>query len=173
MLMPMPANFNLQGRVAIVTGGARGIGAAITAALARCGAVVAVWDRDPPPGDPNGLKVDVTRPESIVAALTTTQERHGRIDILVNNVGFAGMTVPIIEYPLDEWRRILEVNLTATFLVCQAVAPALVANGWGRIVNVASLAGKEGTPNASAYSAAKGGMLAFTKSLGKELAKTG
>jgi 3-oxoacyl-[acyl-carrier protein] reductase len=169
----MPAKYELESRVAIVTGGTRGIGAAITGALARCGAIVAVWDRDPEPGDPNSLAVDVTRPESIADALKETQRRHGRIDILVNNVGYAGKTAPVTEYPVDEWRRILEVNLTATFLVCQAVVPALVANGWGRIVNVASLAGKEGTPNASAYSASKAGALALTKSLGKELAQTG
>ncbi|HWX48182.1 MAG TPA: SDR family NAD(P)-dependent oxidoreductase [Roseomonas sp.] len=169
--MPALAHFDLADRVAIVTGGARGIGAAISAALARCGATVVVWDRDPSP-DSDGLAVDVTDGGSIAQALEETQRRHGHVDILVNNAGYAGLTAPLIEYPAAEWRRILDVNLTGTFLVCQAVVPALVRNGWGRVVNVASLAGKEGTSNASAYSAAKAGVLALTKSLGKELAQT-
>jgi len=169
--MPALAHFDLADRVAIVTGGARGIGAAISAALARCGATVVVWDRDPGP-DSDGLAVDVTDGGSIAQALEETQRRHGHVDILVNNAGYAGLTAPLTEYPAAEWRRILDVNLTGTFLVCQAVVPALVRNGWGRVVNVASLAGKEGTSNASAYSAAKAGVLALTKSLGKELAQT-
>lgn len=162
----------LSGRVAVVTGGARGIGAAIAASLHRAGAAVTVWDRDPLPGT-DGLAVDVTDPARVDRALEATLARHGRLDILVNNAGYAGLTRPVVNYPLDEWERILTVNLTGTFLVCRAVVPALLANGWGRIVNVASLAGKEGTPNASAYSAAKAGVLALTKSLGKELAGTG
>ncbi|MGD9741032.1 MAG: SDR family NAD(P)-dependent oxidoreductase [Dongiaceae bacterium] len=171
--MATSAHFDLGGRVALVTGGARGIGAAIAAALKRCGASVVIWDRDPQAHDADCLAVDITNPESILAALKETQRRHGRTDILVNNAGYAGLTAPLIEYPAGEWRRILEVNLTGTFLACQIVAPALIANGWGRIVNIASLAGKEGTPNAGAYSAAKAGVLALTKSFGKELARTG
>ncbi|MFG1400221.1 MULTISPECIES: SDR family NAD(P)-dependent oxidoreductase [Roseixanthobacter] len=171
--MAESARFDLAGRVAVVTGGARGIGAAIAKALGRCGAVPVIWDRDPLADGGNGIAVDVTNADSVSSALTSTLRQHGRVDILVNNAGYAGLTTPVLQYPLDEWRRILDVNLTGTFLVSQTVAPILVERGWGRIVNLASLAGKEGTPNASAYSAAKAGVLALTKSLGKELARTG
>ncbi len=165
---------SLAGRVAIVTGGSRGIGRAIALALGGAGAAVVVWDRDPPAGDGGDAWAgdDPDRPARAGAGAGVLG-RQGRHDIRVNNAGYAGATVPVVDYPEDEWRRILEVNLTGTFLACKAAAPALVANGWGRIVNVASLAGKEGTPNASAYSAAKAGVLALTKSLGKELATTG
>lgn len=165
---------DLEDRVAVVTGGAGGIGQAIVAALRRAGATVVVWDRNLPTGDADdGIAVDVTDRAALDRAVAVVRGRHGRLDILVNNAGHAGPTVPLVDYPEDEWRRILEVNLTGTFLACKAAVPALVANGWGRIVNVASLAGKEGTPNASAYSASKAGVLALTKSLGKELATTG
>lgn len=163
---------SLAGRVAIVTGGSRGIGRAIALALGGAGAEVVVWDRDPL-NEADAIAVDVTDRAALDGAVTAVLKRHGRLDILVNNAGYAGSTVPVVDYPEDEWRRILEVNLTGTFLACKAAVPALVTNGWGRIVNVASLAGKEGTPNASAYSAAKAGVLALTKSLGKELATTG
>ncbi|WP_222183786.1 SDR family NAD(P)-dependent oxidoreductase [Geminicoccus harenae] len=168
------AGYDLTGLVAVVTGGSRGIGQAITHGLRAAGARVLVWDRDPPDAaDGDTLAVDVTDPSSIEQALAATLQRCGRLDILVNNAGYAGPTVPVEEYPQDAWRRIVDINLTGTFLVCQAAVPALRANGWGRIVNIASLAGKEGTPNASAYSAAKAGVLALTKSLGKELAGSG
>ncbi|MCB1991899.1 MAG: SDR family NAD(P)-dependent oxidoreductase, partial [Geminicoccaceae bacterium] len=164
----MHTGHNLADRVAVVTGGSRGIGRAIVAALRRAGAIAVVWDRDLPAADAtDGIAVDVTDRLALEGAVATVRERHGRIDILVNNAGYAGSTVPVVDYPEDEWRRILEVNLTGTFLVCRTVVPTLVANGWGRIVNVASLAGKEGTPNASAYSASKAGVMALTKSLGK------
>ncbi|WP_089025484.1 SDR family NAD(P)-dependent oxidoreductase [Bradyrhizobium mercantei] len=169
--MMSASHFPLNGRVAIVTGGSRGIGLAISDALKRCDVRVVNWDRDPL--DDATIAVDITDQASIAAALAITLDRHRRLDILVNNAGYAGLTLPTVDYPIEEWRRILEVNLTGTFLVCQAVAPALVANGWGRIVNIASLAGKEGTPNAAAYSSSKAGVLALTKSLGKELATTG
>ena len=165
---------DLEDRVAVVTGGAGGIGQAIVTALRRAGAVVVIWDRDLPMADADdGIAVDVTDRDALERAVAAVRGRHGRLDILVNNAGHAGPTVPLVDYPEDAWRRILEVNLTGTFLACKAAVPALVANGWGRIVNVASLAGKEGTPNASAYSASKAGVLALTKSLGKELATTG
>lgn len=158
----------------MVTGGVRGIGAAIVAALRAAGAEVAVWDSAPDAaGDGPVTAVDITDRAGLAQATTALLERHGRLDILVNNAGYAGLTLPTLDYPEPEWRRIVDVNLTGTFLACQAVVPALVANGWGRVVNVASLAGKEGTPNAAAYSAAKAGVLALTKSLGKELAGTG
>ena len=167
-------HLDLGGRVAVVTGGSRGIGAAIVATLRAAGAEVAVWDNAPnPSGDVPAAVVDITDRAALDRATAALLERHGRLDILVNNAGYAGLTAPTLDYPEAEWRRIVEVNLTGTFLACQAVVPVLVANGWGRVVNVASLAGKEGTPNAAAYSAAKAGVLALTKSLGKELAKTG
>jgi 3-oxoacyl-[acyl-carrier protein] reductase len=170
----MSTGHNLAERVAVVTGGSRGIGRAIVVALRRAGATVVIWDRDLPPADAgDGIAVDITNRVALQGAVATVRERHGRLDILVNNAGYAGSTVPVVDYPEDEWRRILEVNLTGTFLACKVAVPALVANGWGRIVNVASLAGKEGTPNASAYSASKAGVMALTKSLGKELATTG
>jgi 3-oxoacyl-[acyl-carrier protein] reductase len=172
--MKAPNVLDLDGRVAVVTGGSRGIGAAIVAALRGAGAVVTVWDRAPEPDrvEP-AIAVDVTDAAGLGRATREVLERHGRLEILVNNAGLAGRTAPTLGYPEDDWRRIVDVNLTGTFLACQAVVPALVARGWGRVVNVASLAGKEGTPNAAAYSAAKAGVLALTKSLGKELAGTG
>ncbi|WP_051328648.1 SDR family NAD(P)-dependent oxidoreductase [Geminicoccus roseus] len=168
------ASYDLSGRVAVVTGGSRGIGAAIAAALRTAGAVVTVWDRDPLPEQADhAIAVDVTDRASLDAAMQATLGRHGRLDILVNNAGFAGPAMPLVDYPHEQWRRIVDVNLIGTYLACQVAVPALVANGWGRVVNIASLAGKEGTPNASAYSAAKAGVLALTKSLGKELAGSG
>jgi 2-dehydro-3-deoxy-L-rhamnonate dehydrogenase (NAD+) len=167
-------HLDLDGRVAVVTGGSRGIGAAIAATLRDAGAVVEIWDQAPDPsGDMPATAVDITDQTALEQSTTALLDRHGRIDILVNNAGYAGLTAATLDYPPAEWRRLVEVNLTGTFLACQAVVPALVANGWGRVVNVASLAGKEGTPNAAAYSAAKAGVLALTKSLGKELAGTG
>jgi 3-oxoacyl-[acyl-carrier protein] reductase len=168
------AVYDLSGRVAVVTGGARGIGAAIATALRAAGAAVMVWDRDPLPDEAaTSVQVDITDPASLDHAMQATLQRHGRLDILVNNAGYAGPTMPLAEYPRDEWRRIVDINLNGTYLACQVAVPALLAHGWGRIVNIASLAGKEGTPNASAYSAAKAGVLALTKSLGKELAGSG
>ena len=151
------------GRHAIVTGGAQGIGAAIAKRLRAGGARVTVWDLD---GSP---KVDVCVPASIEKALAGID----RIDILVNNAGIAGVNKPTVDYPVEEWERVLRVNLTSQFLCCRAVAPRMVAAGYGRIVNIASIAGKEGNPNAVAYSASKAGVIALTKSLGKELAQTG
>jgi len=165
---------DLEDRVAVVTGGAGGIGQAIVAALRRAGAMVVVWDRNLPTGDADdGIAVDVTDRAALDRAVAVVRGRHGRLDILVNNAGHAGPTVPLVDYPEDEWRRILEVNLTGTFLACKAAVPALVANGWGRIVNVASLAGKEGTPNASAYSASKAGVISYLESLRVELHGSG
>ncbi|OGA38229.1 MAG: 3-oxoacyl-ACP reductase [Betaproteobacteria bacterium RIFCSPLOWO2_12_FULL_68_19] len=151
------------GRHAIVTGGAQGIGAAIAKRLRAGGARVSVWDLD---GSP---KVDVSVPASIEKAVAGID----RIDILVNNAGIAGVNKPTVDYPVEEWERVLRVNLTSQFLCCRAVAPRMVAAGYGRIVNIASIAGKEGNPNAVAYSASKAGVIALTKSLGKELAQTG
>ena len=158
---------DFKGRTAVVTGGMQGIGAAIVKRLESSGAKVAVWDLDGP------QKVDVSSNESIQSALKNTLEKFQRIDVLVNNAGIAGMNVPTVDYPIEEWERVLRINLTSQFLCCRAVAPQMVKAKYGRIVNIASVAGKEGNPNAVAYSASKAGVISLTKSLGKELAQTG
>lgn len=171
------AQYDFSGRVAVVTGAAGGIGRAICDAFARNGASTVNWDRVPgaqdTPGAPRHFEVDITRPASIEAALAATLDAYGRIDYLVNNAGFAGPTLPLDEYDPLEWQRVIDVNLLGTYHVSRFVVPVMRRANAGRIVNVASLAGKEGTPNASAYSAAKAGVIALTKSLGKELAQTG
>lgn len=168
------ATHHMKGAIAVVTGGLAGIGAAVAAALERSGATVVVWDMAASDDIAAGtLTVDVSDPASVDQAALKTLNAHGSLDILVNNAGFAGSTVPVEDYDLEEWRRILDVNLTGTFNVCRRLVPSMKENGWGRIVNIASLAGKEGTPNAAAYSASKAGVIALTKSLGKELAGTG
>jgi 3-oxoacyl-[acyl-carrier protein] reductase len=158
---------DFKGRTAVVTGGRQGIGAAIVKRLEASGAKVDVWDLDGSPG------VDVSSDESVQAAVKASLTRLGKIDVLVNNAGIAGMNKPTVDYPIDEWERVLRVNLTSQFLTCRAVAPHMVKAGYGRIVNVASIAGKEGNPNAVAYSASKAGVISLTKSLGKELAQAG
>ena len=175
---------DLDGMNAVVTGGAQGIGRAIGARLHSSGAGVVVWDSDPaamnearsdwPEDGPAGwLEVDVADPAAVDAALGETLRAVARIDILVNNAGISGPNAPTWEYAVDDWRRVIDVDLTGPFLVSRAVLPAMRAAGYGRIVNVASIAGKEGNPNAPAYSAAKAGVIALTKTLGKELAGTG
>jgi 3-oxoacyl-[acyl-carrier protein] reductase len=154
---------DFAGRSAVVTGGMQGIGAAIAKRLKASGAEVVVWDLD---GSP---KVDVSDPSSIQSALKNLK----RVDVLVNNAGIAGKNVPTVDYPIEEWERVLRINLTSQFLCCRAVAPLMVKAKYGRIVNIASIAGKEGNPNAVAYSASKAGVISLTKSLGKELAKDG
>lgn len=169
------ARYDFSGHVAVVTGGAAGIGADIVQYLGDCGATTVNWDQASCSDGPaaHSRRVDVTDPESIETAVRDAMDRYGRIDALVNSAGFAGSTVPLDAYDPDEWRRIIDVNLVGIFNVCRAVVPVMRGARHGRIVNIASLAGKEGTPNASAYSAAKAGVLALTKSLGKELAGTG
>ena len=154
---------DFAGRHAIVTGGSAGIGAAIVKRLKASGANVTVWDLD---GSP---KVDVSDPASISSALA----KLGKVDVLVNNAGIAGKNVPTVDYPIEEWEKVLRINLTSQFLCCRAVAPLMVKAKYGRIVNIASVAGKEGNPNAVAYSASKAGVISLTKSLGKELAQAG
>ena len=174
---------DFKDRTAIVTGGATGIGLAIVKRLLASGAKVRIWDRDAQtlqqtltalanPGA-SGANVDVSEAQSVAKATEDAAATLGKIDVLVNNAGIAGINTPVIDYPVDEWERVLKVNLTGPFLCCRAVAPHMVKNKYGRIVNIASVAGKEGNPNAVAYSAAKAGVISLTKSLGKELAQTG
>ena len=167
------ARYDFAGSVAVVTGGASGIGAEVTRQLQASGATVVSWDLSAPDDASAAWRVDVTDRAAVERAALETAERFGRIDFLVNSAGFAGPTVPLDAYDPDAWARIVEVNLIGVFNTCRALVPLMRQAGRGRIVNIASLAGKEGTPNASAYSAAKAGVLALTKSLGKELASTG
>lgn len=170
----MPVSYDFTGRNAVVTGGANGIGRACVERLLAAGAAVTVWDLatcDVP--GVTSIPVDVSRPATIAAALAATLERQPRIDILVHSAGYVGPTQSVADYDPAEWRRLIDVNLVGTYEVCRTVVPVMRRHEWGRIVNIASLAGKEGTPNSSAYSAAKAGVIAFTKALGKELAMTG
>jgi 3-oxoacyl-[acyl-carrier protein] reductase len=165
----------LSGQVAVVTGGAQGIGLAVARRLAGQGARVVIWDMDGAlaasmgaelGGEGRGL--DVTDADAVASAAQDAAARLGRIDILVNSAGIAGMNAPVVDYPVAEFHKVVAVNLHGTFHVCRAVLPHMVARGYGRVVNIASVAGKEGNPNAGAYSAAKAGVIALTKSLGKE-----
>ena len=176
-------HYDFSGRHAVVTGGASGIGLAIARRLAEGGATLSLWDRDaallhevcagwtgPPP---QASAVDVTDPQAVQAAADAARQAAGRIDILVNSAGITGPNAPLADYPVEAWDAVMQVNLRGPFLCCRAVVPHMRAGGYGRIVNIASVAGKEGNPNASAYSASKAGLIALTKSLGKELAQTG
>jgi 2-dehydro-3-deoxy-L-rhamnonate dehydrogenase (NAD+) len=178
------SGYRLSGKRAIVTGAARGIGLATATRLLREGAAVALWDRDAArlekaAGELNALgtvschSVDQTELSAVEHAAAATIARFGGIDILVNNAGISGTTGSLWEFDPKLFRAIIEINLIGVFHCCRAIVPAMRSNGWGRIVNVASVAGKEGNPNAAAYSASKAGVIALTKSLGKELAKDG
>ena len=173
---------DLKGRTAIVTGGAQGIGLAIVKRMLASGARVRIWDRDQKllqqtlsalSGPVSGDAVDVADEKSVAQGTAAAVAVLGKVDILVNNAGIAGANAPTVDYPVDEWERVIKVNLTSQFLTCRAVAPHMVKQKYGRIVNIASIAGKEGNPNAVAYSASKAGVISLTKSLGKELAKDG
>ena len=169
----MPVAYDLSGRTAVVTGGSKGIGRAIVQRLSDAGAQVWNWDVSPDALDGvAACKVDVTNAADIERAVAQVAESTARIDILVNNAGFTGGSLTVEELDPADWRRILDVNLTGVFEVSRQVVPVMRRGGWGRIVNIASLAGKEGSPRLSAYSAAKAGVIAFTKALGKELADT-
>jgi len=171
---------DLKGRIAVVTGGAQGIGRAITERYIASGAKVAIWDLDKGLAEKTAKElgasakvyaVDVTDPASIEAAVKATLADLKRIDILVNNAGIAGGNAPTWELPIADWQRVLKINLDGPFYCCRAVAPTMIAQKYGRIVNIASIAGKEGNPNAVHYSASKAGVIALTKSLAKELAQ--
>ncbi len=175
---------DLAGKVAIVTGGARGIGYAISQRLLQSGAKVALWDMDADamaqaekelnaPGNIMSAKVDITNEKEVEAALVATEKQLGAVDILINNAGIAGPTVKLWEYSPADFRKVVEIDLVGPFLCCRALVPGMMKRGYGRIVNIASIAGKEGNANASAYSAAKAGVIGLTKSLGKELANHG
>ncbi len=172
---------DLNGQRAVVTGAAQGIGRAVTERLLASGAAVALWDADPETlaetcralaagGRVHPVEVDVTDADAVTAAVGATEAALGGIDVLVNNAGISGPNMPTWEYPLEDWRRVMAIDLDGVFHCCRAVLPGMIARNYGRVVNVASIAGKEGNPNAPAYSAAKGGVIALTKSLGKELA---
>jgi 3-oxoacyl-[acyl-carrier protein] reductase len=169
---------DLSGRVAAITGGARGIGLAVAERLIQSGAKVALWDMDGAETAAArlkgaiGLAVDVTDAAGVSSALATTERRLGPLDILVASAGITGPNVPVADYPVDAWRKVIDVDLTGVFLCNRAVVPGMTQRNYGRIVNIASVAGKEGNPNAAAYSAAKAAVMALTKSLGKELAAT-
>lgn len=173
---------DLNKRAAIVTGGAQGIGLAIVKRMLASGASVRIWDRDQKllqqtlsalSGPVSGDAVDVADEKSVAQGTAAAIAALGKIDILVNNAGIAGANAPTVSYPVEEWERVLRINLTGQFLCCRAIAPHMVKQKYGRIVNIASVAGKEGNPNAVAYSASKAGVISLTKSLGKELAKDG
>ena len=174
-------NIDLKGRRAIVTGAAQGIGLSVARRLLDSGAAVSLWDRDAElleqthaeiagAGDLHRAIVELTDAQAVARAADEAAAAFGGIDILVNNAGIAGPTVPSWEYPLDDWRRVIDVDLNAVYYCCRAVVPRMREQDYGRIVNVASIAGKEGNPNAVAYSAAKAGVIALTKSIAKETA---
>ncbi len=167
-----------EDQVAIVTGGARGIGLGIARRLTQEGAQVVVWDlADVAPGQPDApaaeMKVDVTDPASVEAATADVLSRFGRIDVFVNNAGINGPVADVEHYDLADWKRVIDIDLTAVFLCCRAVIPQMKAQSYGRIVNIASIAGKEGVPGIAAYASAKAGVIGLTKSLAKELIRTG
>jgi 3-oxoacyl-[acyl-carrier protein] reductase len=170
---------DLEGRKAVVTGGAQGFGKAITARFIASGAEVTIWDVDRALGMQTAealgdavsfVQVDMSDWDAVRSAAARTEAELGRIDLMINNAGIAGMNATVADYPVEEWRSVIELNLNGVFYGCKAVVPGMIARGYGRIVNVSSIAGKEGNPNASPYSAAKAGVIALTKSLGKELA---
>ena len=167
---------DLKNRVAVVTGGGQGFGLAMVKRFSQSGAKVVIWDKDKKlidsldlPDNISSIQTDVTSYESIENSVQETLNKHNTIDILINNAGIAGPSFKTWDYPLDQWQKVIDIDLTGVFYCCRAIAPHMIKNDYGRIVNVASIAGKEGNPNAMPYSAAKAGVIALTKSLGKEL----
>ena len=170
---PNLPHYDFRGKVAAVTGGSRGMGKAIAERLANAGATVWILDIEPCGDMSRQLMVDVTRPETLARAAEVLIAESGQLDILVHNAGMSGPTVALVDYDPEVWRRIIDINLLGTYEVCRQLVPLLLKQQRSWLVNMASLAGKEGTPNASAYSAAKAGVIALTKSLAKEHADTG
>ncbi len=173
---------DFAGRHAVITGGAAGLGFAIAQRLLASGGSVSLWDRDEAAGrsavvalgaKAHAVAVDVTQQASVQAAVQASLAHAGRIDALVNSAGITGPNGKLWDYPVDAWRQVMEVNLNGVFLCCREVVPHMKGSNYGRVVNIASVAGKDGNPNASAYSASKAAVIALTKSLGKELADTG
>lgn len=154
-----------SGKRAIVTGGASGIGEAVATRIKAEGGAVAIWDLN------GGISVDIANSSSVAKALQQTVAMLGGVDILVNSAAITGPTVPVVEFPEDGWEKVMDINVNGTFFTNKAVIPLMIAQNYGRIVNIASIAGKEGNPNASAYSASKAAVIGFTKSLAKEVAK--
>ena len=174
-------NFDLKNKVAIVTGGAQGFGFAITEKFLASGAKVLIWDIDEKEANDalkklnnencSYQKVDVNNFNDIEKTLKQIESSHGKIDIFINNAGITGMNAAIADYPIEEWKKVINLNLNAVFYCCKAVVPYMIKQNYGRIVNISSIAGKEGNPNAGAYSTSKAGVIGLTKSLGKELAQ--
>jgi|TARA_B100000508_G_scaffold62841_1_gene49303 3-oxoacyl-[acyl-carrier protein] reductase len=168
---------NLENRVAIVTGGAQGFGLAITKRFIESGARVLIWDKDTEYLNKVDLKntqkieVDVSNYKSVENAFAESLTHENKIDILINNAGIAGPNFKTWDYPLEEWQKVIDIDLSGVFYCCKTIVPHFIKNNYGRIVNISSIAGKEGNPNAMPYSAAKAGVIALTKSLGKELAE--
>jgi NAD(P)-dependent dehydrogenase (short-subunit alcohol dehydrogenase family) len=173
-------NFDLKNRVAIVTGGAQGFGLAITERFVKSGAKVIIWDIDEKEAKKalskinsencSSQKVDVTSFKDIQENLNENEKKFGKIDIFINNAGMTGMNAKVWDYPVEEWKKVIDLDLNSIFYCCKAVVPIMIKNNYGRIINISSIAGKEGNPNASAYSTAKAAVIGLTKSLGKELA---
>jgi 3-oxoacyl-[acyl-carrier protein] reductase len=175
----MYAKYDMSKEVAIITGGAMGIGLVCAQRLAKNGAEIILWDRDSEALEAakaafnkpvTTIQVDISDPQSVAAAMAASTEHHSRITQLLNSAGIAGPAVPTLDYTAEDWCQVIDINLNGTFYVNQAVLPTMKAQNYGRIVNVASVAGKEGNPNAGAYSASKAGVIGLTKTLGKEMA---
>lgn len=175
----MNAKYDMSKDVAIITGGAMGIGLVCAKRLAENGAKIVLWDRDKQALDSacasfdtpaTGIEVDIADPQSVSKAMDATLKAHTQITQLLNSAGIAGPAIPTLEYSAEDWQQVIDINLNGTFYVNQAVLPVMRAHNYGRIVNVASVAGKEGNPNAGAYSASKAGVIGLTKTLGKEMA---
>tara|TARA_B100001094_G_scaffold47730_1_gene43024 strand:+ start:65 stop:805 length:741 start_codon:yes stop_codon:yes gene_type:complete len=167
---------DLNNKTAVITGGAQGFGYSMVERFSQSGAKVVIWDKDQElidsldlPENVSAVQTDVTSYDSVEKSVQETIDKNRTIDILVNNAGIAGPSFKTWEYPIDQWQNVVDIDLTGVFYCCRAVAPHMIKNNYGRIVNVASIAGKEGNPNAMPYSAAKAGVIALTKSLGKEL----